>query len=97
MKPLTLPALSDHFYISTSHLSRLFKEVSGFTFTEYMNIVRIKEAQKLLRETNFKVADIAETVGFGNIAHFGRVFKENTNITPLQYRSLNKKKSDKFA
>jgi AraC-like DNA-binding protein len=83
---LTLAVLADHFYISPFYLSRIFKEATGFTFIEYLNSVRIKEAQKLLKDTRWKVITVAEKVGFGNIAHFGRVFKSLTGQTPLQYR-----------
>ncbi len=83
---LTLSILSERFYISPYYLSRIFKETTGFTFVEYLSNVRIKEAQKLLRDSRWKVIQVAEKVGFGNIAHFGRVFKNITGKTPLQYR-----------
>lgn len=83
---LSLPSLSDKFFISTSHLSRLFKEATGFTFTEYINQVRVIEAQKLLRGTKMKVTRIVEEVGFGSVAQFGRTFKNITGQKPLEYR-----------
>lgn len=86
---ISLQLLSEKFFISPFYLSRTFKEVTGFTFIEYLNTVRIKEAQKLLRESKLKVIIIAENVGFGNIAHFGRVFKKVTGITPMQYKKNN--------
>ncbi|TCL65332.1 AraC-like protein [Hydrogenispora ethanolica] len=86
---LTLTFLSKRFFISPYYLSRIFKEVTGFSFIEYLNNIRIKEAQKLLRESRTKVITIAEKVGFGNVAHFGRVFKGITGQTPLQYRKQN--------
>ncbi len=86
---LTLTLLSERFFISPYYLSRIFKEVTGFSFVEYLNSIRIKEAQKALRETRLKVINVAERVGFGNVAHFGRVFKSITGQTPLQYRRQN--------
>ena len=86
MEDITLPFISEHFYISQYHLSRIFKEATGFTFIEFLSSVRIREAQKLLKETKYKVINISEKVGFGSIAHFGRVFKEVTGTTPLAYR-----------
>lgn len=85
-KDLSLQYLADKFYISSYYLSRAFKEVTGFTFVEYLNSVRIKEAKKLLEETNLKVYFIAEKVGYRSITHFGRVFKEITGHAPLFYR-----------
>lgn len=85
---LSLPFVAERFFISPYHLARIFKETTGFTFIEYLNSVRIKEAQRLLCESKSKVVDIAEKVGFGSIAHFGRVFKEVTGTSPLHYRKI---------
>lgn len=87
---LSLHYLSEQFYISPFYLSRAFKEATGFTFIEYLNSVRIKEAKKLLEHSSIKVNKIAERVGFGSITHFGRVFKEITGHAPLYYRKAGK-------
>jgi AraC-like DNA-binding protein len=87
-EPLTLTHLSQSFYLSPYYLSRVFKEISGFSFIEYLNHNRIKEAQRLLRESNWKVLRIAESVGYDSIAYFGRVFKETVHMSPLQYRRM---------
>lgn len=83
---LTLEQLSETFYISCTYLCRLFKQTTGFTIIEYLNYIRIKESQRLLRNTNHKVTAIAEYTGFDSIAHFGRVFKQIVKCSPLQYR-----------
>ena len=85
-EPLSLSGVADIFYISPYYLSRLFKEVTGFNFIEYLNLVRIREAQKLLRNSNAKIIEIAQMVGFGSVAHFGRVFKSITGLSPSSYR-----------
>jgi len=85
-KELSLQYLADKFFVSPYYLSHAFKEVTGFTFVEYVNSVRIKEAKKLLEETSLKVYFIASKVGYGSITHFGRVFKEITGHAPLYYR-----------
>lgn len=84
--PLTLHDLSDKFYMSPHYLSRSFKKVTGFSFVEYVNAIRVKEAQRLLKETESKIIDIADQVGFESVAHFGRVFKSVARLSPLQYR-----------
>lgn len=83
---LTLVSVSEKYEISHYYLSRLFKNITGFTFIEYLNGIRIKEAQRLLKETKLKVISIAHQVGFENQSHFGRTFKEFTNQSPLQFR-----------
>lgn len=85
-KNITLNSIAQQFYISPSYLSRSFKKVTAFHINEYIQITRIKEAQKLLRQTDDKVIEIAEQVGFNQIAHFNKTFKKITNTTPLKYR-----------
>ena len=85
-KDITLTTISDLFFISPYHLSRTFKCITGFAFIEYLNAVRIKNAQKMLRETDFTITEIAEIVGYKSTTHFGRVFKSITGISPLTYR-----------
>ncbi len=85
-QPLRLTDLSDTFYISPHYLSRMFKEVTGFAFSDYVTLTRIKEAQRLLRETERSVSDIAEAVGYDNFSHFGKTFKRLTRQSPREYR-----------
>lgn len=84
---LTLELLSSEFYLSESYLSRTFKKLTGFALTEYIGMTRVKEAQKLLRETNKRITDISEEVGFGSFPHFQKVFKELTSLSPRDYRA----------
>ncbi|MEI7025497.1 AraC family transcriptional regulator [Paenibacillus sp. y28] len=85
---LQLQDIGDRFYISRFHLSRLFKEVTGFTFVEYVNTVRVKEAQRQLRDTGEQIIHIAERSGFENVSHFCRVFRQISGTSPSQYRKL---------
>jgi AraC-like DNA-binding protein len=86
MEAITVPSLSKHFYISASYLSKVFKEITGFTLVEYLNCIRIKEAKRLLLDSDMKVIRVAEEVGFGSISQFERVFREITGHPPLYYR-----------
>lgn len=86
MNPLSLQLLADRFYISPYYLSRSFKQATGFTFVEYLNSLRVKEAMKLLVNSSMKVNDISRKVGFGSVTHFGRVFRMITGHPPLFYR-----------
>ncbi|WP_425435889.1 AraC family transcriptional regulator [Metabacillus halosaccharovorans] len=86
MNDLSLNLVAEKFYVSPYYLSRFFKEATGFTFIEYLNSVRIKEAKKLLEHSSMKVNTIYKKVGFRSITHFGRVFKSITGYAPLHYR-----------
>ncbi|WP_053374563.1 AraC family transcriptional regulator [Paenibacillus sp. FJAT-27812] len=87
-EPLRLGVLADQFFISSYYLSRMFKEMTGFTFSDYVILTRIKEAQRLLRETEISITDIAAAVGFDNFSHFGKTFKKIIRVSPREYRKL---------
>ncbi|OWA35538.1 AraC family transcriptional regulator [Saccharibacillus sp. O16] len=89
MEDLTLQKLGEKLYVSPYSISRSFKEATGFTFVEYVNSVRVKEAITLLLRSSLKVNVIARKVGFGSVTHFGRVFREVTGHAPLFYRKEN--------
>jgi YesN/AraC family two-component response regulator len=88
-EPLSLKGLAEHFHISSYYLCRIYKEVTGFTVIEYVNQLRIQEAQKLLKTTRYSVTGITEKVGFESSTHFGRIFKSLCGLSPLQYRKWN--------
>lgn len=88
MSEITLPILANHFHISRSHLSRTFKKVTGLTIVEYLNSVRISQAQKLLRNTKKSISQISSDTGFNNISHFDRTFKKITGYSPSDFRKV---------
>jgi AraC-like DNA-binding protein len=88
MTELNLETISRRFFISPYHFCRLFKQITGFTFSEYIATLRIREAQRLLRETNEKIITISEQVGFANVTHFNRKFKQVTRMTPREYKKM---------
>lgn len=83
---ITLTQLSEDFFISQYYLSRMFKEVTGLTLIEYLNTIRIKESQILLRKTDYSITDIAGLVGYENQTYFGRIFKRISGMSPRDYR-----------
>lgn len=91
---LQLDHISNRFYISPYYFSRLFKQSTGFTFTEYINTLRIREAQRLLRETSLKMIEISERVGYSNVSHFNRKFKQVTHMSPMEYKKFSKKQKN---
>lgn len=85
-EPITLERLAEEFYVSKSYLSRSFKEVVGFGFREYVNILRIRQAQEMLEDPGLSISEISETVGFESVSYFGQVFQKHLAISPSQYR-----------
>lgn len=70
-----------------SNFCKLFKDITGASFHQYLNNFRIKNAEYLLTETELSAEQISEMVGFADIKTFYRVFKSATGVTPGKYRS----------
>ncbi len=84
---LQLADVAEHVYVSVWHLSKLLNSVTGKNFSELLNGIRIEKAKELLPDPSLHVADIAERVGFVDMAHFARVFKRITGMSANEYRN----------
>lgn len=73
--------------ISISHLTRLFKNSTGYSIVEYTNNLRIKKAAELIKNTPLSISEIAQKVGFASFSYFGRLFSECFGVSPLKYRN----------
>lgn len=69
-------------HVSRSHLSTLFKKEVGCSFPEYLVNFRIHKAAKLLKEENLRVSEVAELVGYQDVAHFSKIFKKYMGVSP---------------
>ena len=87
---LTLSGVAELFNWNASYMSRIFKQSTGKTFTEYLHFLRIGRAASLLSGTSMKITDISVEVGFDNTRTFNRVFKEVKGTTPSQFRLYSK-------
>jgi YesN/AraC family two-component response regulator len=92
MNNITLPLLSDKFYISQSYLVHLFKDRTGFTIMEYLNKKRISTAQQMLSTNDYNISTVGELVGYNNLTSFSRTFKEIAGMPPMQYKKYHKSK-----
>jgi len=88
---LTLESIAESFYISKSHLSRLFKQLTGESFPDYLRRVRLAGACSLLTDTDMTVTEIIEKCGLRDATSFYKSFGEYTGMTPSQYRKAHKK------
>lgn len=84
--PITREALADKLDISPDHFGRSFKQQTGFTLKDYLNDLRIKEAEVQLKKSDISVVDIAYNVGFESLRTFNRAFKKKTGESPSTYR-----------
>lgn len=84
---LKLADVADNVYVSQWHLSKLLNKYTGQNFSEILNNVRMEQAKKLLENPSLRIGDIAEEVGFLDMAHFSRVFKKQVGISANEYRN----------
>lgn len=86
-KPISLKTIANALQISENHISRVFNKSVGVSIPDYINNVRIEKAKDLLGNTNGKIYEIAEQVGFSSVAYFSTVFKKSQNCTPFEYKN----------
>lgn len=83
---LTLEEVAGHVHLNAAYFSSMFKQSTGSSFKEYLNMVRVEESKRLLANTDYTIVDIAIAAGFEDQSYFSRVFKKYTGLTPRQYR-----------
>lgn len=84
---LKLSDVADQVYVSQWHLSKLMNRYLGQNFSEILNGIRINKAKELLKDPSLRIGDIADAVGFMDMAHFSRVFKKTVGISANEYRN----------
>ncbi len=82
-----LGELASYTGMSVYYLNQIFKDVTGETAMSFCNNSRITRAKELLRQTDLRVKEIAELLGYYDQYHFCKVFKKSTGISPTQYRN----------
>lgn len=88
---LSLTRLAERVYLTPFYLSRLFKQKTGKSITDYILEVRINKAKQLLSETPLKIYEISMRVGYESSAYFTKFFKKITQLTPQEFRDSTKK------
>ena len=87
---ITLRSLADKYAMSSSYFSKQFKSVTGVGLNEYINIIRITAAEKMLLAGNVPITKVAMECGFNDSNYFAAVFKKIKGITPKKYSMQNK-------
>jgi AraC-like DNA-binding protein len=85
MRDISLDDCADHCTTNAFVLSRTFKQVSGKNFIDYLTELRMSKAKTLLRDSERRINEIAEQVGYQH-SYFNRLFKKYEGVTPSQYR-----------
>ena len=83
----SLGALAESMSVSEGHISRLFKSKTDISINNYLTKYRIKMAMDYLKDVQVKVYEVAEKVGYQDIAYFSNTFKKLVGKTPSDYQS----------
>lgn len=83
---LTLQSVAGIVHLSKSYFSLYFKKQTGRNFVDYLIELRIREAKRLLVQSDNRIYDIAKASGFKDVKYFSKVFKKGTGLTPMEYR-----------
>ena len=83
---LSLGQVAAAVHTSIFYFCKLFRRVTGTTFTEFVSRTRVEKAKNLLLNPNLRVSEIAYEVGFQSLTHFNRVFKKVIGESPTEYR-----------
>ena len=85
-KEISLIDISERFFINPYYFSQLFKKKTGETYQSYMTRLRVSRAVKLLEETDLKIYEICQMVGYSDTNHFNKVFEKNMGVKPSEYK-----------
>lgn len=91
MGRLSLDSAAKLVHITPQYLSRIFREETGYTFSQYVTRIRIEKGKDLLMQEDLSQKDVALMTGFADQSHFSRSFKKVTGISPSTFQSSEKK------
>ncbi|RHW37614.1 response regulator [Lysinibacillus yapensis] len=94
LSQVTLTDAAKSVHVNPSYLSQLFKQQLNIKFVDYLTKLRIQEGKRLLQNTTLKMSDIAERVGYSEVAYFSNNFKKITGSSPSEFRKTTKLKSE---
>lgn len=87
-KKIALDEVSRLLFITPNYFGYIFKRETGQNFIDYVILVKIEKAKKLLRNSDYKIKDISQKIGYEDYSYFCRTFKKIVGCTPHEYRSI---------
>lgn len=91
----SIMALAEKCNVSISHMSYLFKKELNMNLADYVWLLRLKKSKELLRTTDMPIDSIAEAVGYCSASGFRRKFKQETGLTPSQFREMEETETER--
>jgi two-component system, response regulator YesN len=87
---LSVAKFAEMLHFNPSYLSRMYKQTTGQSISELISEIKLDNAQRMLRQGNMKINEIALALGFETPSYFTRFFKKKTNVTPQEFRDFAK-------
>lgn len=87
-RDISLQDIADAVHLTPNYFANLFKEHAGETVFGYLTRIRMDQAKRLLLQTGLKSYEIALRVGYSDANYFGKAFKKQFGLTPVEYRKL---------
>ncbi len=84
---LTVKQIAHEVGLHPAKITQTLREKKNCSYKQYLNMIRISEAKRLLRETDRNIEEVARLVGYSNATHFNRTFKDAEGLTPGQFKS----------
>ena len=85
---ISLMDIATYCHISPFHFSRIFKQFSGYSPYQYLQLVRLKHAETLLKNTDLPITDVCFRSGFNRLDYFSAAFTKKYHIAPSRYKQL---------
>ncbi|SDX07206.1 helix-turn-helix domain-containing protein [Paenibacillus sp. CF384] len=86
LKDVMREGIASHVHLNSAYLSRLFKKETGQTLMDYIITVRMNQTKIMLIETDLKISEICESMGYENFSHFSKIFKKQVGVHPQEFR-----------
>ncbi len=88
-KKIYIDEVSKLLNIDKFYFCKLFKQTTGLTFIDYLNLLRLRRAEEYLLGTSQNISEIAYSCGFASLQYFNRLFKAHHKLSPKEFRKLN--------
>lgn len=88
---INLESVASYIHLNPQYFSRYFKSSTGMNFVDYLSLVRVREAKKMLLATEFSIANVSLKMGYIDPSYFSKVFMKYEGVTPNKYRYLHRR------
>lgn len=90
-EPITIKDIAYHLNTSQSYISNKFNNQMKMSLKQYINIQKLERAKQILRDSDNSILNICIDLSYPSQSYFSKIFKKYTNLSPTQYRKLNRK------